>query len=466
MLERLLKLAEIMAADGDVEGLKSLDRRLAGYIKREAHFTPNNDGKTPNPWRRNMDYAPWENSPYYGSVSEFMKKFPGGIKDWVAWRKENREERHKKWDINKRKAYVLSVMKKGELDYDDLSGEYEPTKEEREHAEMPASNEEREKAFDLLLKNIEMIKEMADLSDEEIKAWLENKYGQTGMAAEDEGEDTRPTLDETLGKISDPLKKFDLLQALVNKELLSYKFPQDGTQEEKARHIENLKQINQQIQSIKEEFGVKENIRFDDVAAADDDVETYVGPIEKETVENENYRKVIFTGKHSQLVLMTLKAGEEIGEEVHGSIDQFFRVEEGEGTFTLSGEENKVGADEAIIIPAGTKHNVKNEGDGELKLYTIYSPPNHPKDTVHKTKEDDKGHEKHAHYVPEGGDDVSKFEKEPHLYSGEMDKFKSIEDYLSKYHSSQDVKDAAFGAAKDFVRYWRKLLKKDVKKDR
>lgn len=115
----------------------------------------------------------------------------------------------------------------------------------------------------------------------------------------------------------------------------------------------------------------------------------YSGPIEKQTVENKNYRKVIFTGDHSQLVLMSVGGGQEIGTETHNDIDQFFRIESGEADFILDGKKKRIKADEAIIVPAGTEHNVVNASDTEpLKLYTIYSPPEHEKNTVHKTKSD------------------------------------------------------------------------------
>jgi mannose-6-phosphate isomerase-like protein (cupin superfamily) len=114
----------------------------------------------------------------------------------------------------------------------------------------------------------------------------------------------------------------------------------------------------------------------------------YVGPIEKQTLENSFFRKVLFTGKHAQLVVMSLKVGEEIGNEVHPEVDQFFRIEQGEAKFVFNGSEEHAARDgDAVIVPAGTYHNVINASQTEsLKLYTIYSPPNHPDGTVHETK--------------------------------------------------------------------------------
>ena len=114
----------------------------------------------------------------------------------------------------------------------------------------------------------------------------------------------------------------------------------------------------------------------------------YVGSIEKQTLKNIYFREVLFTGKHSQLVVMCLQAGEEIGDEVHPNVDQFFRIEQGEAKFVLNeNEEHLVREGDAVVVPAQTYHNVINTSKtAELKLYTIYSPPNHPAGTIHKTK--------------------------------------------------------------------------------
>jgi mannose-6-phosphate isomerase-like protein (cupin superfamily) len=114
----------------------------------------------------------------------------------------------------------------------------------------------------------------------------------------------------------------------------------------------------------------------------------YAGPIEKLTEKNKYFRQVIFTGKYTQLVVMSLKPGEEIGNEVHPKVDQFFRVEVGTAKFVFKGKEvHNVKAGDAVVVPAGTFHNVINTSKKDaLKLYTLYSPPNHPPKTVHKTK--------------------------------------------------------------------------------
>jgi len=114
----------------------------------------------------------------------------------------------------------------------------------------------------------------------------------------------------------------------------------------------------------------------------------YVANIEEATKQNQFFRKVLYTGKHSQLVVMSLKPKEEIGEEVH-HLDQFLRVEEGEGVAILDGVEHRIAAEWAIVVPAGTKHNVINtSADRAMKLYTIYSPAEHKDKVVHVTKED------------------------------------------------------------------------------
>ncbi|HAJ44622.1 MAG: hypothetical protein UV53_C0021G0009 [Candidatus Azambacteria bacterium GW2011_GWE1_42_9] len=109
--------------------------------------------------------------------------------------------------------------------------------------------------------------------------------------------------------------------------------------------------------------------------------------IEKETLENENFRKVLYTGKRSQLVLMCLKPNEEIGMEVHPDNDQFFRFEKGQGKCVIDGNEYELKDGSAIIVPAGARHNIINTSDSEeLKLYTIYSPAHHKDGVVRATK--------------------------------------------------------------------------------
>ena len=111
------------------------------------------------------------------------------------------------------------------------------------------------------------------------------------------------------------------------------------------------------------------------------------GAIESLTLENTFFRKVIFTASHSQLVLMSLKPAEEIGKEIHTE-DQFFRLEQGSAKFIINGEEITAGASDAVIVPAGSEHNVINVGTEDLKLYTIYSPAHHKDGTIHKTKQE------------------------------------------------------------------------------
>ena len=115
----------------------------------------------------------------------------------------------------------------------------------------------------------------------------------------------------------------------------------------------------------------------------------YKGYIEKLTLENENFRHVLYTAKNCQLVLMSLKPGEEIGMEVHNGNDQFFRFEKGEGQVIINETEYIVGNGDAVIVPEGAKHNVINTSQTEaLKLYTLYSPPHHKDAILRKTKEE------------------------------------------------------------------------------
>ena len=114
----------------------------------------------------------------------------------------------------------------------------------------------------------------------------------------------------------------------------------------------------------------------------------FVANIEKLTEENSDFRRVLYTGKNLQLVLITIQPSEDIGEEVHDDRDQFFRVEKGNGEVLIDGNRSKVKSDDAIIVPAGARHNIVNTGEEPLRLYTLYAPPEHRDRTVHATKAD------------------------------------------------------------------------------
>ena len=126
----------------------------------------------------------------------------------------------------------------------------------------------------------------------------------------------------------------------------------------------------------------------------------YVGAIEELSLRNTYFRQVLFTAKHIQLVVMCLQPGEDIGDEVHAGVDQFFRIEEGKAKFIFGAKEvHIVKAGDAVIVPAGTVHNVINVSKSEkLKLYTLYSPPNHPDGTIHRTKKAADEAEAHEHH--------------------------------------------------------------------
>lgn len=111
----------------------------------------------------------------------------------------------------------------------------------------------------------------------------------------------------------------------------------------------------------------------------------YVDNIEKATEENDDFRRVLYTGHNLQLVLMAIRPGEEIGEEVHDDRDQFFRIEGGEGEIWIDDVCHRVKADDGVIVPQGAKHNVVSTGSEPLRLYTIYGPPEHIDGTVHRT---------------------------------------------------------------------------------
>jgi len=120
----------------------------------------------------------------------------------------------------------------------------------------------------------------------------------------------------------------------------------------------------------------------------------WIGDIERETLDNTTFRTVLFTGEHTQLTVMRLAPGEDIGREVHPNLDQFIRIEEGQARVELGRREDEIDEthdveqDWAIVIPAGVWHDVVNTGAGEVKLYSLYSPSEHPAETVHRTKAD------------------------------------------------------------------------------
>lgn len=120
----------------------------------------------------------------------------------------------------------------------------------------------------------------------------------------------------------------------------------------------------------------------------------FIGNIEDLTKENEDFRRVLYTANNSQLVVMSLAPGEEIGEETHG-VDQFFRVEAGVGDVIINGTTSKLDHGSGIIVPSGAKHNVINTGNEDLKIYTIYSPPHHKDGIVHETVEDARNDSEH-----------------------------------------------------------------------
>jgi mannose-6-phosphate isomerase-like protein (cupin superfamily) len=121
----------------------------------------------------------------------------------------------------------------------------------------------------------------------------------------------------------------------------------------------------------------------------------FIADIEKLTEENTDFRRVLYTGKYLQLVLMSLKPGEEIGAEVHEDRDQFFRIEQGSGEVEIDGVRTPVKDDDAVIVPAGARHNVLNTGKEPLRVYTLYGPPEHKEGTIRATKAEADAREEH-----------------------------------------------------------------------
>lgn len=139
----------------------------------------------------------------------------------------------------------------------------------------------------------------------------------------------------------------------------------------------------------------------------------FVDNIEDRTKENNSFRKVLFTGKHMQLVVMTLQPGEDIGEEIHDNVDQFFRIEMGSARVIIDGQEHELDEDMVAIVPAGALHNVINTSDSEiLQLYTIYAPANHPEGTEHVTREEAMAAEEEHHHGHGGNEPEMEEEEE------------------------------------------------------
>lgn len=125
-------------------------------------------------------------------------------------------------------------------------------------------------------------------------------------------------------------------------------------------------------------------------------MKSFISEIENLTKENRDFRRVLYTGPNLQLVLMSIRPGEEIGEETHEHTDQFFRVEEGRGEVWMDGHGTAIEDGMVVVVPAGIRHNLKNTGDEPLQLYTLYAPPQHADGTVHRTKAEAEAAEEHA----------------------------------------------------------------------
>lgn len=115
-------------------------------------------------------------------------------------------------------------------------------------------------------------------------------------------------------------------------------------------------------------------------------MKAFIDDLEELAEDNRDFRQVLYTGPHLQLVVMSLAPGEDIGEEVHPDTDQFFRVESGKGEASIEGHTTWIEGDVAIVVPAGSRHNIRNTGDRPLRLSTLYAPPQHPAGTIHHTR--------------------------------------------------------------------------------
>jgi len=172
-LIRMLKIAELYFQTKDACGFKQICTQFNAYIKRHAHMEPRQDKNQPNPWKRNMDYAGYENSPYYGSVSEFLEKFPGGIKEWVIWRQKTKGERNSMYDD----LLPKSKVKTAEIDFEDQvePEEYKPTPEEKEESVKPPTPEEFKESKTLVEKILEELMGNGLVSEEDVDEWRKSQ---------------------------------------------------------------------------------------------------------------------------------------------------------------------------------------------------------------------------------------------------------------------------------------------------
>ena len=182
-LERFLKLALLFHKNNDQSSLNILNVQFNSLVKKHGHFEPHNDPNLPNPWKRNMDYAEYENSPYYGSISEFMKKFPGGIKDWIEWRKKTKDDRNSIYDINPKKVKKAEMKIKSEKEYEPTEKDIEEASRKPTEKELILSNKMVEKMLNELLRD-------GVISKEDIEEWKRSQPLKIEQKKEKQEEDS------------------------------------------------------------------------------------------------------------------------------------------------------------------------------------------------------------------------------------------------------------------------------------
>lgn len=335
-LVRMCKLAELYFEQKDEKAFRQVCTHFEAYMRKHAHYEAKNDGTTPNPWRKNMDYAGYENSPYFGSVADFLKKFPGGIREWVVWRRKTRKDRNSMYDniipAQEVKAAIQEIKKVAdEIDFEDQTQpeeEYQPTAVEEEESQQVPTAEETKKSKSLVEKILDELVGDGLVSEKDIEEW----------------------------KKSQPLKTKQREKAADDKDELR----------EELAELEHDQWMEWAKSILKSEDISKER--------------------------EERWEKECFHPYNK------------LSEEM--------------------------------------KDFDREWADKVLKIVKKY-------DKV----------EKKAHYEPVGGDDVDKFKNEESLYAN-IDKFKSIKEFLKQYHKEgQSADDAALRAAKDMVAYWKLLLK-------
>ena len=481
-LERFLKLALLFHKNNDQSSLNILNVQFNSFIKKHGHFEPHNDPNLPNPWKRNMDYAEYENSPYYGSISEFMKKFPGGIKDWIEWRKKTKDDRNSIYDINPKKVKKAEMKIKFEK-------EYEPTEEDIEEASRKPTEKE------LILSN-KMVEKMLNellrdgvISKEDIEEWKRSQPLKIEQKKEKQEEDSScPICDDThpieseygewpscpgCGTNADDNKEEeykvgDVVQ-LIEDRWFTDLLPNDlqvGLIKRIKPHknrtfyiLEPVVQVLPGEEEKKEQWAY--NRYSEGITFNSRHIPSYLISKKLDNKEMKEKNLITYDDLLKRALLKTkefrnpfLDCDDDDGNEMREELadlehEQWMKWAKDIIKSEDISKDRKERWEKECFKPYSKLSNEMKDFDREwadkvIKIFNKYNKV-----------------EKKAHYEPVGGDDVDKFEKEQPLYSNMgLEKFKSIKEFLKQYRGDgQSADDAALKAAKDMVNYWKLLLK-------